>query len=127
MPPSSAAGGGPTNPLLRADQLIQSTGDPEIIRWLCQRAGGFFVRNPKAHDGRPDQLMPATNHIVREFADLLSVISQASADNSISKPEADSIRARWEALKSVTESFVSHCERGNFGAAQGGAKVPQAG
>jgi hypothetical protein len=51
---------------------------------------------------------------VQEFADLLSVIAFAAADNQISPKEAESIRARWEELKSVTESFVACCETGNF-------------
>jgi hypothetical protein len=51
---------------------------------------------------------------VQEFADLLSVIAVAAADNSITRREAETIRARWEELKSVTESFVACCEQGNF-------------
>ena len=35
------------NPLDRALDLYQATGDPRIIRWLCEQAGGFFVKNAK--------------------------------------------------------------------------------
>jgi hypothetical protein len=59
-------------------------------------------------------LIPATNEIVQEFADLLAVIASAAADNQITGKEAQSIRARWEELKTVTESFVACCEEGNF-------------
>src|SRR4029078_10486764 len=84
------------------------------VQWICERAGGFFIKNPKANWPHPDFLMPATNQIVPEFADLLAVIATAAADNHISKQEAKSIRARWEELKSVTEGFVRCCEEGNF-------------
>ena len=62
----------------------------------------------------PDFLIPATNEIVQEFADLLAVVAQAAADNRISPAESRKIRARWEELKSVTETFVHCCEQGNF-------------
>ena len=51
---------------------------------------------------------------MQEFADLLAVIASAAADNQITRKEAEQIRARWEELKTVTESFVACCEEGNF-------------
>jgi len=72
------------------------------------------VKNPRTTNAHPDYLMPATNEIVQEFADLLAVIATAAADNQITKVEAKNIRARWEELKSVTETFVACCEAGNF-------------
>jgi hypothetical protein len=59
-------------------------------------------------------MIPATNQIVQEFADLLHVIALATADNQISAAEASQIRARWEELKTVTEGFVAGCEEGDF-------------
>jgi len=113
-PPDHAAGSGSTNPLDRLDGLYQCTKDTRLIQWLCQRAGGFFILNPKTKNPHPEFLMPATNEIVQEFADLLSVISAAAADNQITEAEATKIRERWEELKSVTENFVACCEKGNF-------------
>jgi hypothetical protein len=107
--------GPPTgNPLERVAALYRATQDERILQWLCQQAGGFFIRNPKMHHAHPDFLIPATNQIVQEFADLLAVIATAAADNQISAKEAKTIRARWEDLKSVTETFVACCEQGNF-------------
>jgi len=102
------------NPLDRVDQLFQSTRDLRLIHWICERSGGFFIRNPKTTHSHPDYLIPATNQIVQEFADLLAVVASAAADNSITPPEAKKIRARWEQLKTVTETFVHCCESGNF-------------
>jgi hypothetical protein len=85
-----------------------------LIQWICQRAGGFFVLNPKTSKPHPSYLIPATNEIVQEFADLLAVVAAAAADNQITQAEARQIRGRWEKLKAVTESFVACCEEGNF-------------
>lgn len=112
-PPNHAAGSGTGNPLDRIEALLQSTGDHRLVQWICQRAGGFFILNPK-NTPHPHYLIPATNQIVQEFADLLAVIAKATADDKITQPEAKEIRARWEELKTVTEGFVACCEEGNF-------------
>jgi len=112
--PPDDRGSGVGNPLDRVDALYQSTGDHRLIQWLCQRAGGFYIPNPR-NVPHPPFLIPATNQIVQEFAELLHVVANAAADNQITKSEAAEIRARWEELKSVTEGFVECCESGNFG------------
>jgi len=113
-PPEDSAGSGSVNPLDRIDALLRCTDDRRIVQWICQRAGGFFIKNPKLDSPHPEFLIPATNEIVQEFADLLAVIATAAADNRITNQEAKSIRARWEELKCVTEGFVACCEAGNF-------------
>ena len=112
-PPEHAAGSGIGNPLDRIEALLQSTGNQRIAQWICQRADGFFIPDPK-HIPQPHYLIPATNQIVQEFADLLQVIARAAHDNTVTPAEAKQIRARWEELKSVTEGFVASCEKGNF-------------
>jgi len=109
----NTAGSGVGNPLDRMEALLKSTGDHRLVQWICQRAGGFFIINPK-NTPHPHQLIPATNQIVQEFADLLHVIANSTTDESITPPEARQIRARWEELKSVTEGFVNACEQGDF-------------
>ena len=112
--PDEGTGSGATNPLDRIELLLKSTNDQRLVHWICDRAGGFFIRNPKITNAHPDYLIPATNEIVQEFADLLAVIATAAADSHISTTESKHIRARWEELKSVTETFVACCEHGNF-------------
>jgi len=114
-PPDEAAGSGANNPLDRIEQLLRITGDARIAQWVCELSGGFFITNPKV---KPDarQLIPTTNSIVQEFADMLGAIAVAASDSAISKDEAKAIRRRWEDLKSVTEGFVRNSEEGNFGA-----------
>lgn len=112
-PPADDAGSGSSNPLDRIAQLLATTGDRQIAQWVCERAGGFYIANPilRSHD---QELIPATNNIVRDFADMLGVIATAAADQQITDDEAKRIRGRWEQLKSVTEGFVHAAERGNF-------------
>ena len=123
-PPDASAGSGSTNPLDRLDALLRCTDDRRLVQWICQRAGGFFILNPKINKPHPSYLIPATNEIVQEFADLLAVIATAAADNQITAKEAGQIRARWEELKSVTEGFVECCEEGNFSAMKNHPKKP---
>jgi hypothetical protein len=113
-PPDPSAGSGTVNPLDRIEALQRVTADPRLIQWICQRGGGFFIKNPKTNNAHPEFLIPATNEIIQEFADLLAVIAKAVADNQITREESEDIRGRWEELKSVTEGFVACCEQGNF-------------
>jgi len=124
-PPVEETGSGANNPLDRIEQLLRTTGDERIAQWVCERAGGFFIHNPKAKP-HPYQLIPSTNSIVQEFADMLGVIAIAAADNTITPAEAKAIRRRWEDLKSVTEGFVRNCEEGNFAAIKEAAPRPGA-
>jgi hypothetical protein len=113
-PPEDDSGSGASSPLDRVGHLIRITGDIRVAQWVCEQADGFFIRNP--HNLPPTgNVIPATNDIVQEFADMLATIAQASADSTISKDEAKTIRRRWEELKSVTEGFVKAAESGNFG------------
>ena len=112
-PPEDESGSGASSPLDRVGHLIRITGDARVAQWVCEQTDGFFIRNP--HNLPPTGVIPATNDIVQEFADMLATIARASADNTISKEEAKTIRRRWEELKSVTEGFVKAAESGNFG------------
>lgn len=114
-PPEDDSGSGASSPLHRVGQLVRITQDVRIAQWVCEQAGGFYIRNP--HNFPPaGPLIPVTNDIVQEFADMLATIAMAAADDTVTKEEAKKIRARWEELKSVTEGFVHAAEAGTFGA-----------
>ena len=66
--PDDGGGSGAANPLDRIEALVRCTHDTRIVHWICERAGGFFIKNPKATWPHPIHLMPATNQIVQEFA-----------------------------------------------------------
>jgi hypothetical protein len=105
---------GVPNPLDRVAVLMQCSDDTRIVQWVCQKAGGFFIKNPRASHPHVLHLVPAMNSVVQEFADLLSVMAAAAHDSQITTDEAKNIRGRWEELKAVTEEFVRCCEEGNF-------------
>lgn len=111
--PEDESGSGAGNPLDRVAELIRISGDVRLAQWVCGQAGGFFIRNPN-NLPRTQPLIPITNDIVKEFADMLATIATSAADSVITKEEAKRIRARWEELKTVTEGFVAACESGNF-------------
>lgn len=112
--PNTELGSGSRNPLDRVNQLRELTQDTGLVQWLCQQAGGYFVRNPKSVCEEGFEVVPATNEIVQQFADLLSTISKAAVDNSITDDESEEIRAVWEHLKGYAEGFVRCCEEGDF-------------
>jgi len=109
-----ASGEYAANPLDRVQQLCEFTGDDRLIQWLCQKSGGVFVRNPPSKCQKGFEVVPATQEIVQQFADLLSAISAAASDSHISADEADHIRNVWDDLKRYTEGFVRCCEEGDF-------------
>ena len=110
----SESGSGSRNPLDRILEIYEHTDHLPLIEWLCERAGGYFVRNPDSLCDGSYEVLPATNEIVGQFSGLLARISQAALDNSITPDEAEDIRASWDKLKSYAEGFVCCCEQGNF-------------
>lgn len=112
--PDEMQGSGTANPLDRVRQLYEITRDPQLIQWLCHKANGVFVQNPVGGGPRGMELMPATQEIVQQFADLLTAISKSAADNRITADEAEHIRKVWDELKRFTEGFVRLCEKGDF-------------
>jgi hypothetical protein len=114
QPPGAGERSGLANPLDRVEDLLQVTRNPALIKWLCHRANGYFVRNPGRLPDNGKGLVPATNEIVQQFADLLGAITTAASDNKISRTETRTIRRHWDELKTITEGFVRACEEGDF-------------
>ena len=112
-PRKRASASGIRNPLDRVALIYKITGDKRVINWVCSKANGYFIENPNT-ETKKDQLVPASNRVVSQFAELLGVVAHAAGDNRISQKESEDIRQTWETLKSTTESFVRHCEEGNF-------------
>jgi len=110
----SETGSGSRNPLDRVEALLELTRDPVIAEWICQKAGGYFVRNPKSSCEEGYEVVPATHHIVQQFAGLLDVVSRAAIDNNIDPDESAEIRIVWDRLKAYCEGFVRCCEEGDF-------------
>src|SRR2546422_8134080 len=112
--PDDGGGSGAANPLDRIETLVRCTHDARIVHWICERAGGFFIKNPKATWPHPIHLMPATKQIGQGIPDPLAAIATAAADNHITKKEDKNNRARWGEFKTVTQGFGRCGEESNF-------------
>ena len=107
---------GARNPLDRLAEVVQATGNTDVVNWLCHEAGGFYVSNPRATVRDLDQeLLHNTQRMVNEFGHLLLTVTRSIEDDGKIEPrEADEIRLAWERLKSTAESFTVACERGQY-------------
>jgi hypothetical protein len=116
-PSDDPTASGARNPLDRLKVIYELTGDADLINWICQAAGGFFVRNPQVTPGAADrEMLGATQRVVQQFGELLGSISRSvENDGVITTDEAAHIRQHWEALKMHAEKFVTACERGLYG------------
>ena len=114
--PSDPDASGARNPLDRLADIIEETGDREVVNWLCHEAGGFFVPNPTGPP--PDlstQLLGNTQRLVGEFSQLLLAVTKSIEDDGQIEPsEADRIRNAWEVFKGTVEAFTVACEQGVF-------------
>ena len=112
--PDGGKTSGALNPLERMAALIRAANDLRPLHWLCELFDGYFVRNRKGPKHAPEDLLPEENHVIREFGELMLLMSKAVEDGNITVGEARAIRSEWERLKSVTEGFVAGCEAGDF-------------
>lgn len=115
QPTDSEEASGADNPLDRLARVYELTGDRGPIEWLCQQADGYYVQNVPTEDIDAIPLLHMTRRIVREFSDVLDVLTESiDNDGQIDLDEAKQIRKEWEKLKSTAESFVSGCEKGVY-------------
>ena len=107
---------GARNPLDRLADIIEQTGDINVVQWLCHQAGGFFVRNPSVAPGRSGtELLANTQRLVQEFSELLMTVTKSIEDDGrIEANEANRIRDSWEDFKRIVEEFAVACEQGLF-------------
>ena len=106
---------GAENPLDRIQAIVECTGNPLPIQWLCQINGGYFVPNPTESDKPSAPVLGATQKLLGEFSELLAAVSQSyENDGIIDQSEATSIRKEWEDLKALAEHFVLACESGAY-------------
>lgn len=105
---------GADNPLDRILRFCQITGDPAPVIWLCEQMDAFCVANPTpATKGEELEMLAMTRKILKEFSEMLEVMSQAIADDGkVDREESLRIRNEWEDLKRTAEQFVLACETG---------------
>ncbi|HEY3322710.1 MAG TPA: phage regulatory CII family protein [Planctomycetota bacterium] len=112
---SDVEGSGAANPLDRVLALWQCTQNPELLDWLCQRAGGTFVPNLFRDKEINAEYVERTQKLIQNFSRLLDVLSKSMLDDGrVDHKEAEDIRQQWQQLKQCGEAFVMACERGVF-------------
>ncbi len=112
-PEDNESGSGARNPLDRLALLYRITRDPELISWVCRQANGYFIENSES-EAQPEDLYPAMNSLMQEFAEMLGTLARAGEDHVITPKEASHLRIQWDRLQAVCEGFVQECERGNY-------------
>lgn len=107
---------GARNPLDRLAALMGCTQCGDLPSWICDQAGGFFVRNPEvAGDAIDQDFIMHTQRMIQDFSELLGVVSRSIVDdNKVDGEEAGDIRRKWQDLKQYVEEFVCACELGMF-------------
>lgn len=115
-PSDDPTASGARNPLDRLRVIFEQTGDERIVNWLCNAAGGFYVRNPHVEPAKAEErFINSTQRVVEDFGSLLTALSRSiQNDGQITLDEAEHIRREWERLKSQAECFVVACEKGMF-------------
>ncbi|MCA8940166.1 MAG: hypothetical protein KDB07_10170 [Planctomycetes bacterium] len=106
---------GASNPLDRLFIIMELAGDERLIEYIARRAGGYFIPNP-VHRSRKDlSFVSETMAILDKYADLMRFAEQSlSNDGKIDHDEAITLRRDWDKLKVRLETFVMHCEAGDF-------------
>lgn len=114
--PDDPDASGARNPLDRVADIVRVTDDKNVVNWLCNEAGGFFVVNPSPpKESVSSELLRNTQHLVREFSQLLLTVTKSiEDDNQIDLAEAQKIRKAWELLKGTAEAFTVAAEAGVF-------------
>lgn len=97
------------DPLCRVQQLIDGSGSLLPLAWLCEQNNGMFINNPKVTATNKPNMSIISNSL-KEFSDVISVISESLEDCKITKDEAEKIRKEWEELKIILEQFTLECE-----------------
>lgn len=113
QPETDESGSGARNPLDRLALLYRITRDPELISWVCRQANGYYIENSDS-EAQPEDLYPAMNALMQEFAEMLGTLARAGEDRVITSKEASHLRIQWDRLQAVCEGFVQECERGNY-------------
>lgn len=115
QPSAAEDASGAENPLDRLARIYELTHDIGPVQWLCEQADGYYVPNAPTEDIDAIPLLHMTRRIVREFSELLDVLTESiENDGVIDLDEATKIRCEWEKLKSSAESFAASCEKGIY-------------
>ena len=89
----------------------------DLVRWLCNEAGGFYVSNPvpEIRKSLDETIFNETRSMVRDFSELLEAVTESvEGDSNIDPNEADVIREKWEDLKGLRRAVCHQLREGTL-------------
>lgn len=106
-----------SNPVSRVVAVSRLAGDPTLVQWIAEQAGGFFVENPGQAESLESSAAASQARMVGEFSHLLAAVAGALDEQAVaalvslmSRGEGTRIRREWEAVKRAGEKFVTAIE-----------------
>tara|TARA_R100000808_G_C2077729_1_gene102756 strand:+ start:224 stop:640 length:417 start_codon:yes stop_codon:yes gene_type:complete len=99
------------DPLERVIALYKKTGDINLIKYICQESGGYFVKAFDDHECTDAKIIPAA---VKEFGDLMTELGLSLADGVITDDELYRLKKEFGDLVSLMTAFFEACEKGKF-------------
>lgn len=102
------------NPIEQIIALTRCSGNKDLVKFLCNSVGGYYVENPDKVISEL-QLLEKINKVMRRFSMTIDTITKSVADDGrITKDEADEIEIEWNKLKSVGQTLVDCAKAGRY-------------
>jgi hypothetical protein len=102
------------NPIEQIIALTQASGSKDLIKYLCEASGGYYVENPKGIASEMD-LLRGSQKVLKKFSMTMGEIADSiEGDGRICTDEAEKIESIWNRTKTHVQSFVDMCKAGRF-------------
>lgn len=88
--------------------INNSPNGEEIIKHLCNKSGGYFVKELQVEGHKDFQIIPDT---LREFSELMQAIADGLIDGKITRYEHDRIKNELHDVNSLLMGWLNSCEK----------------
>jgi len=92
--------------------FVNACGNDSPIQWAASELNGIFLRNPDILAKKEEISQTYVPEALQEFGNVIKEIGEALEDGKVTLKEAEKIRAEWDKLKILLETFVLACEFG---------------
>lgn len=82
-----------------------------IIKHLCEKEGGFFVKDIIRLNGDDFTIIPK---LLKEFSEYLNTLSESLLDGKVTKAELTELRKEWQDVNSIVQGLFIAFERGDY-------------
>lgn len=97
------------NPVQRVEELTRLTGSNTMVKYLCGKAGGYFIEGIKADDMGDFAVIP---NVAKEFGEMLTALSDGLLDGKVTYNELEDIKSEFADVVSVMHNFFNTVENG---------------